>query len=208
MSLATQADLEKFSQTDFQNEPLDASVGAWLDAATAIIEGYCGRKLEETSAVEETLDGSGHKLLHVAEGFPITAVNSITEDGTALVDGTDFVWYPDGRLVRIIGDYDYAWKKKRQSVVVNYDYGYAAGSIPADLIAVCCFLTERIFVEGAEWANVPAGAGGPVESLTFGTTGDSVSYAVSDVDRDGRLGGVQLLTGADRRLLSPWVRRF
>ncbi len=207
MSLAVQADLEKFSQTDFQNEP-DAAVTLWLEAASRIIENYCGRSFEEAAGATETLDGTGTKLVHLS-GYPVTAVNSITEDGTALVDGTDFAWYADGRLIRLYsGDYDYRWSPIRKSIVVDYDYGYAAGSVPEDLVAVCCFLVERIFAEGAVWANTPSSAAGPISSLTLGTTGDQVSYASPNVAADGYLGGVQLLTPADRNLLAPYVRRI
>lgn len=192
MALISQADLEKFSQIDFTTEP-DAAVTLWIEAASDAIESYCGRSFEAAAGITETLDGERRAALLLAR-TPVTAINSITEDGVALTSA-EYQWYSDGRIYRMNGDYRVAWTWKAQAVVIDYDGGYA--SVPADIKAVAARFCERIFQAGAEFAAQPTG----VSAVTM--EDEALTYR----DATASLGQYETLPGADLRILNKYRRR-
>lgn len=203
MPLALQADVEKIGQVDFSNEPEDA-VTLWIAAATKAIEQFCGRLFEETSGATATLDGRFQSTIHL-DGYPITAINSLTEETIALTNLTDFFWYPDGRLIRVSeGLYDIPWSALRRSVAVDYDYGWAVADVPDDLRYVCAAMALRIFRAGEAWANSPAGVSGALTSLQLDGSG-SASWEGAGGEP---VGNVPLLSGVDRDILNKYRRRI
>lgn len=205
MPLCLQADVEKIGQVDFTAEP-EPAVTLWIAAATTAIEQFCGRLFEETAATSETVDGSGQTTIRVA-GYPVTAVNTVTEDGTALVEGDDYFWYTDGRIIRSVsGQYDRPWIPYRQSIIINYDYGWNTTTVPDDLRTVCANIVLRIFRAGEGWANSPAGAAGNLASLTLEGSG-SASWETGDGNTVA-IGNVPLLSGVDRDILNRYRRRI
>lgn len=134
-----------FASTDELNTYLGRTVSdvtkaqQALDIATQQIQDYTDQTLSEVAGDEETLDGTGRGKLFLAE-FPVTAIDSVVEDGTALTEGNedDFVWYSNGTLVRIGGN----WVSKRQAVVVTYTHGYA--TIPDSIKNITLAVASRI----------------------------------------------------------------
>lgn len=199
MALSTQASLEKWLQADFTNEP-EPVVTQLLDYAEAVIESYCDRTFAVVAGASVTLDGRGDETLFLPQ-WPVTAVNSLTEDGDALVEDEDFFWYPDGRLLR--GDptstFTLRWSRARKNVVVNYDHGYA--TIPKTLNLVSDELAGQMFKQSAAWANAPVNASG-VRSIALSGS-DTIQFADAVSDPNA---GVEALTNLQTTLLSKYRR--
>jgi hypothetical protein len=151
-----------------------------ITAAQALIESEVGRTLESDTH-DQTLDGGQSTLF--LKYWPVTAVASVDEDGTTLVEGTDFLFYEDGRLIRIAGGYQQAWRtSKPRSIDVTYTGGYLAGDHDSELEhlkSLCTEIVARAFRQGAANAVAPAGVGlgGITEVHLDGS--DSVKYSTS-----------------------------
>ncbi len=176
--LVTQAEIEQYVQVDFTNTPEDA-VTLWIAAAQGMIESYCHREFDWEAGRTDTIDGRGDRTLRLSK-WPVNAVNSVTEDGTALTVNEDYAWYENGRLVRLNGSTEWEgyWSTSRQSVVVDYDAGYSDGGafdVPEALKIACGMIVGRIFKAGAAWANTPEGSAGPMTQLDLDGVG-SVAF--------------------------------
>lgn len=197
--LALQADLEKFLQVDVSAEP-DAAITAYLQAASAIVESYCGRIFTSGTVTAELHDGDT-RTLYLRQP-PVTAVAAVVENGVALA-ATDFLFYPDGRLIRLSGESLYRWYPKLQTVAVTYTGGYgtaAAGTIPHDVRDVTVRIAARAFQAGAAYAAAPASAAA-VKSVTLAGS-DSVTY--SDAVTGSVATAAVQLTDDDKRALDPY----
>lgn len=203
MALTTQAEIEKRLQWDITAEP-DAVVASLIAAATAHIESEVGRKVESAS-YNETYDADLNPIM--LENWPVTAVASVTENGTALAS-TSFAFYEDGRLLRVSNGYPVSWRTgKVQSVAVSYTGGFLAGTHVSELAhigSICTEIVARAFRAGAASAAEPAGVGvGGVTSVTLAGS-DSVTYASSDGSTMELGGGltrfVQILEDERRQL--------
>lgn len=188
--LATQLDLEKYGHLDVTTEP-DASITARLESASALIEAYCGRIFTSATVTAEVHDG-GYGTVFLRQP-PITSITTVVENSITLA-ATDYLFYPDGRLVRLSGGYPYVWYWKPRTVVVTYVGGYTP--VPYDIRLVCVRIVERAFKAAAAWAAAPAGAGSS-ESERIGTYeisyADSVTGSVSE--------GAALLTDEEKETL-------
>lgn len=215
MPLVTQAELEQFGQVDFTNEP-DTAVGLYIAAAQKAVENHCGRLFERQAGRVDTLDGSAGRHLWLPL-YPIHTITSVTEDTTALTEGSDFLTYSSlGRLTRMSGDWEWSWTAKRQSVVVTYTAGYEDGQeedIPADLKWVVANVCLRLFKAEEAWANSPAGAAGPLQSVTLDGVGSrtfgAAPAATSTVTAQGgqqSAGSSPSLTPAEKAALAPYRR--
>jgi hypothetical protein len=184
MTLATQLDLEQFLQADFQNDP-DAVVALLLGFADAVVAAETGRDSFDEVSETVTLDGRGDRVLFLPEP-PVTAVASVTEDGTALVDGTDFWWTSDGQLHRgsPTSSWDLSWSPARRNVVVDYTHGYA--TIPDGLVKVAVGIAGRLFQASAAWANSEVGADGIRRISLDGSDTVEFTDAVSDISVGSR----------------------
>lgn len=198
MTYSTQADLEKYLQADFLNDP-DGAITLLLEYAKGVIDEYIGRELDADTGIVETFDGNRDAILFLSR-TPVTAVNSVTEDDIALVADVDFVWYSDGRLVRGSPDSGWRWTWRRQGVVVNYDGGYS--TIPKSVQMVSTRIAGRIFQASAAYANTPIESSG-LRSVSLDGS-DSVEFveAVSDVSA-----GLRELDEVDKRILGRYVRQ-
>lgn len=206
MALCTQADVEKKLQWDITAEP-DAVVAMHIADAQAMIEAEIGRTVESGSR-SETFDGGRWSLFLTY--WPVTAVASVTEDGTALTVTTDYLWYPTGKLIRVAGGHQTYWKAtKPQSIEVDYTGGYAGGSKELEnLGSICAEVVARAFRKGAENAEIPVGAG-QIQSVHLEGS-DSVTYATGDgaTVTSGGLNQFLYLEEDERRQLAlPWYRR-
>lgn len=197
MTYGTQVELEQYLQIDFLNDP-DPVVDTLRGYAKAVIDSVIGRTLEAEAGISETLDGKTDRILFLSK-WPVTAVGSVTEDGIALTEDVDFVWYDDGRLVRGSLDYDWRWTHKRKGVVVSYDAGYA--TIPTDVSLVATRIAGRLFQAGAAYASIPASASG-IRSISLDGS-DQVEYSelAADVSR-----GLAGLDSVDREILRRYTR--
>jgi len=177
MPIATQTDVEQRLQIDFTNAA-DPVVANLIAAAQGHIEREVGYPLESATGLIEKFDGSvsGYRIstLFVSRR-PLTAIASITEDGTALA-ATDYLFYADGRIVRVSNGYDITWKTyKRQAIVVTFTAGYASGAVPKDLVDLCAVMAARAFQVGASFAASSPVAEGITQISLEGS--DSISYS-------------------------------
>lgn len=192
--LATQADLEKYGHLDVTAEP-DASITARLESASAIIESYCGRVFTSATVTAETHDG-GFGVVFLRQP-PITSITTVVENSVTLA-ATDYLSYPDGRLVRMSNSYPYLWYWKPRTVAVTYVGGFTP--VPYDVRLVCVRIVERAFKAAAAWAAAPAGAGS-LKSITLAGS-DSVTFAEAVTDSTSAV--AVPLTDEDREILNPY----
>ena len=91
MSLCARTDVEALRQNNITN-PVDPMAVALLELASASIEGEVGRDLEATAytGVLRTMAAANNGVL-LADHWPLASIESVTEDGVLLVDGTDFM---------------------------------------------------------------------------------------------------------------------
>lgn len=189
MALATQTHLEKFLQIDVTNEP-DAAVTMLLENASGLIHSYIDRYLPET-AYTETYDAPQGPVLHLRQ-WPVyvSPAPTVTEDGTLLVAGTDYlVNYRTGTVTRTgAGSRPKQWRQKLQSIAVTYTAGYDFTIDPLiepeAVVArdTCTRIAGRVFQAAAAYANVPISAS-LIKSIAIEGS-DSVTY------RDTAAGGV------------------
>lgn len=208
MALCTQADVEKRLQWDITAEP-DAVVTMLIADAQALIETELGRPAE-SAARSETFDGYAWSLF--LANWPVSAITTVTEAGTVLTPTTDFLWYPNGKLIRVANGYQVWWRAyKPQSVVVAYTGGYLAGSKELEhLGSLCAEVVARAFRKGADNAAVPVGASGQIASVTLAGS-DSVTYTDSSGSSSSTGGGlnqfVYLEKDEIRQLHLPHLQR-
>ena len=207
MALCTQLDVEQKLQWDITAEP-DTTVAALIADAQAHIEAEAGRTLESATR-EETFDGGRVSIF--LKNWPVTAVASVTEDGTALTVSDDFKFYENGKLIRVSGDYQVAWKTlKRQAIDVAYTGGFDTPDHDSQLEhlgSICAEVVARAFRLGAKNAAVPvtAGAGG-VQSVTIDGRG-TISYATGGGETltlQGGIGQFVFLNEDERRQLNRY----
>lgn len=178
MTLCVQADVEKFLQIDVTAEP-EAQVTYLIENAGALIETFLDRVIEEGAIATELHDGDRGNLIRLKQ-WPVTLpLTLLEEDGVALVEGTDYVAYEDGRIYRGSATTAGNWLWGRRIIDVDYTAGYA--TVPFDIRDVCARMVARAFQAGEAYANAPDGAAG-IKSLTLADS-DSVEYrdAVADV---------------------------
>lgn len=194
VTLATQADLEKFLQIDVTAEP-DSAITAYLEAATAIIETYCNRTFTSGTVTAEVHDGGDRFVL--LKRPPVTSVTTVVENGTTLAS-TGYLSYQSGLLLRMAGGRPTAWYPKLATVEVTYVGGYT--TIPFDVRDVCVRIAGRAFQAGAAFAAAPVSAGA-VKSVTLAGS-DAVVYADA-VTGSVAVAAVQL-TEEDKTTLNPY----
>jgi hypothetical protein len=180
MALTTQADVQNLLHTVFDNQP-EAVITDLIGRAGSLVEDHLMRKVELATAIVETLDGPWGPALFLKQ-WPIdnaTTPVAVVEDGNTLVNGTDFLVYEDGRLVRGGGVTERWWTRNRQAIVVTYDGGYA--TVPRSIAHVASSIVARWFQAGAAYAAAPDSAGAIKRISLEGS--DEIEYAdaVSDV---------------------------
>lgn len=172
-ALATPADVvarlgRSFTDTEAQR------VDALLVDASAKVRSYTGQQFTEGTSTVVITPQRGIVTLPQR---PVTDVTTIVDNDSNAVT---FTWYagetvylyPLGTEVRL--DLNVA-SPPVAPVTVTYDHGYAAGSIPEDIIAVVCGVTLRALgrtplesgvmqqsVAGYSETIGPVGAAGPV----------------------------------------------
>lgn len=135
-----------------------------LDVVSDEIRDALGWSVTEEPGVTVTLDGSGDDTL-LLPTLHLTAVASVSENGTALAADDDYLVYAEGHLRRVSGGFPVDWTDRLQGVTVTFTHGYPDGSVPG------VFKTVTLETVGRMWDN-PAGA---LKSRTVGRV--ALSYA-------------------------------
>jgi hypothetical protein len=206
--LCTQADVEAKIGRDITAEP-EPVVTSLIANAQGLIEGTVGRALESAERTE-TLDG-GHAVL-ILGAWPVTAVASVTEDGTLLTADTEYLVDDVGILRRVgTSGYQRAWTAlKPRSVVVEYTAGFLAAhndyhdAALADLKNLCSEVVARAILSNMTIGALPAGAAGPTQSISLEGS-DSVTFATgATMAVSGDAGRFVYLTDDERRSLGRY----
>ena len=193
MTLAIQADVEKFLQIDVASEP-SAPVTMLLENASGLVQSYVGRTLEEDTYTEDhDLPDGSVLVLYQAPATTITSVTLATT-GEVLVEGDDFVVKPKwAQLIRIASSASrrpIRWNRDGGLKMLEVEVVYTAGFdftidplLERDALVARDTTTRmvaRAFQAAAAYANVPAAADG-IKSLTL-VGSDSVTYTEAHAD--------------------------
>lgn len=109
-----------------------------LTAASRRFRGAVRHPVSLVAGDAFVLDGNGCEFL-LLPAAPVLAVSSVTLDGAALVEGTDYDWSADGFLRRLGG----VWPDRLRCLRGSYDHGYAA--IPEDIQEVVIDQARALF---------------------------------------------------------------
>lgn len=139
-------------------------VSDFLYAASAWVEGYCGRDFA-SAAHTEVLDGNDLPDIWVTHK-PITAISAITitdEDGqeSTVTPSTDIVY--DAKTGRVsfgpnnVSDYD-VWTRGKENVSITYTAGYSAagydgGNAPDDVQEATILRALCLYAESSSYQN-------------------------------------------------------
>lgn len=172
----TQDDVEKYMNITFTSNP-DGTVALFITRVSAHIDRLCNRDFSPHTGEVEKHDGKGqgHNSI-LLKYHPVTAITSLTEDGDSLTEDDNYVWYDDGRVIKVSSGYEDAdetyWKEKRKSIEVTYNHGYA--SVPDGIKDIC----TRWVVESLQQLPFRFEEGGIANSVSL--EGVSVSYGEVD----------------------------
>ncbi len=187
MSLATQADIGNLLRTTITD---DDDLEAMLERASGLIVDWLGWNPEVEADVVETLEGDKSAMLTL-KSLHVTALTSVVEDGSTLTEGNegDYVWYSDGRLVRL----GRIWPSKRQSIIVTYDQGYSV--LPAGIVDACAAMAASAYTFGI--AHAAVGGGFKSETMPDGYKYEKTTEAASALE-------AMQIGDAQRVALSAW----
>jgi hypothetical protein len=125
----------------------DTVLTSYIAGVTGMMQDWIGRDIVQGTTTEK-IDGHGLDSIFT-QRFPITNITSVTEDGTALVEDTDFESVNSdlnqGRLVRISGTKPIAWSSGRRNIAITYDHGYV--TIPPGLVTAATALVVAKYYE-------------------------------------------------------------
>ena len=155
--IATTTDLEDYSSGDAQT---------LIDQATAEVRRYCGWHITPTVTEDVTVDGSGHRFVSLPS-LHVTAVNSVTEDGT-LLDAGSYEWSEIGQLWR-----SWPWSGHFRGITANITHGFA--TTPEDVRAVVLAVAARAQVSPDGVVRRQTGA----VSESYSQTGFNVAGGIS-----------------------------
>lgn len=94
----------------------------------------------------DVLDGDGKRAIYLPRR-EVRTIQSLTEDGTALTDGTDYYSYENGRLAR----WNATWSNLTpKNVVVDYEHGF---EIPPGPIVRCALIVLEDLIVGSDIFN-------------------------------------------------------
>lgn len=145
---ATVAELKPWLTFGPQDVAHDAMLETRANAVTEEIERETGRIYVSRSVVD-TIDGPGHGLLYLT-GYPVTALTSITVDGTA-VDADDYVLDAAAGIVKKKSG---VWARGVGNHVATYTAGYARASLPASVLTLGIDLLRARYLTWSSNADV------------------------------------------------------
>ncbi len=130
----------------------DAIVSRYLAASTAAIEQFCNRTFGVQGITDEFWPDRESHAYQVTPGiseiivsqWPIVAVETVTENGDTLDDGTDYrVDYRVGKVIRL-NEQPYPTFWRAWPISIKYTGGYA--TIPADVQDACIRLVKARYL--------------------------------------------------------------
>jgi hypothetical protein len=118
-----------------------------LEQAEALVRAYCGWHIAPSREAEVTFKAATFADSLMLPSMYVTAVASVTEDGTALVDVDDYNWSSNGVLTR------YYWRTA--PIVVTFTHGYDVP--PAEVTAVVQAVAQRAVSNPGSLVRTQAG---------------------------------------------------
>jgi hypothetical protein len=196
-ALTTLADVKTLAGIASSDTTQDARLEAIINSVSSQVSTYCARNFKRQTYTSETYSPSNRQLL-ILRNMPIVSVSSLTIDGTAQVNGTDYIVAPEysqaGMLYR-----EWGWSGQtinreylvsdpvamRRSIVATYiagwylpaDAGYVAGdsaSLPLDLQYAAQQICLETYIKARRnnWDNLTSLTEG---GLSYGWANQSVS---------------------------------
>lgn len=156
----------KLEISNFLLTTIDASfntqITSWINAVTAYIEVYTGRKFETETDTVKDYDGSGNKTLEVADLTDLDSVSTLDNDRNVdqTIDASDEYWlYPEneGYKNRIVIDASNApfgvFPKGHQNIRVTASWGVSA-TVPYSIKLAATMLVSAIAEKGLKGGNI------------------------------------------------------
>lgn len=131
-----------------------------LETTSNAIRDFCGWSITRET-VTATVDG-GYRQSIWLPTLLLTAVQSVTEDGTTLVGDRDYTWTSTGRLIR-----NGRWSSNARSVTVTYVHGY---SVPPGAVKQACLAAASRSVSNPQ--SLRSKTTGPFSWTAAGAAGD------------------------------------
>lgn len=141
-----------------------------LTAASQAIRNACGWHIAPQLTCHATLTAEG-KLVKLPANY-VSEIESLTEDGTALIDGQDFEWRHDGLIRRACFK---NFTSKWGGVVVDYTAGYDAEAV-GDLAQAVAGIAEAVL-------TLPAGVmseSADGVSISYSSTAQGIANSMTD----------------------------
>lgn len=149
---------------------LTATEADRLEQAEALVRSFCGWHIAPSRTETVTVRGRGSKTLLLPSLY-VTAVTSVTDDGTLLVDDTDYTWSDAGVIT-------HASAFGTELVEVAYSHGYTTP--PAEVEAIVQAVAQRAIDNPGSLIRTQDGP----FSDTFSQTGSSQVAALSLLDSE------------------------
>jgi len=216
MALCTSADVEGFLGLNLASEDATQLTERYIPYVDEMIKNFIGYDIEYSSSITETFDGDRTQYDIFLTHQPVTAITSITEDGTTLTFGneSDFVFYSNGLVSRV----GVRWSDaKLRNIVVTYAAGYTTSNMPADIKYTSARAVARMFLKTLQISGQQGSGeikthladtdnGGSFNMVQSETIG---SYSVDYGDLpDMNLNDEKILTNHDRAVLSKYKTAF
>lgn len=136
-NLVTRTELKTYLGISGSSE--DTALDTWIAQASGAIASYCNRVFPQETVSEQFRMVRGEAI--ILGRYPVVSITSVTEDGTVLVNLTDYEVDKDtGLLYRVSDDLLVFWCAYKVTVV--YVTGFA--TIPDD-VKRACMETVRYF---------------------------------------------------------------
>ena len=150
----------------------DTVLTAMIAGVTRQMQDWMEREIVQGTATNEKISGWYDSEIYTRH-YPITNFTALTENGTALVEDTDYESTEGdqevGRVVRISGGYPVSWSSGTRNIAITYDHGYTA--VPDSLVAEATKLVVAKFNEtmqsGKGWGGLLSQGVAPNDTVTF-----------------------------------------
>ncbi len=148
----------------------DTVLSSMIAGVSKRMQDWMNRPIVQTTTASEKVDIVGEIKIQTKH-YPIISVSALTENGTALVEDTDFEMTPEdlerGQISRISGGFPASWISGPRVVAVSYVHGFA--EVPYSLVVAATDLVVNKYFEtvqsGKGWRglaskNVDPGSSG------------------------------------------------
>ncbi len=150
----------------------DTVINSIIAGVTRQMQDYIGRDIVQGTATDEKIGSTGSNLIQT-KNYPLLAVTALEENGTALVEDTDFEMEEHdlerGQIARISGTEPIGWLSGRRIVKTTYDHGFV--TIPDSLVRAATSLVVAKYNEtvqsGKGWGGVLSKGVDPNATVTY-----------------------------------------